>query len=313
MTTVGTHVTSGPPAARSWGNLLADRHFLAAVLILAASAAGWNAWVRLAKLATVKYPVPWPAGVQVNEGYRMTSLAERIGPYAFVSGDGVLEFNKDGTPHKDGKPDGLGVMTKETLEMLKIGTSADEKNLPRRRSNWFMIRTYEDTRVPARHPLRFWRLEAYYYTGGVDRVPHVPEICAVMGGATHLRTVDLPVTIPGAPAPWGGTPVKFQQAVFQANENRGEGSAQFAQYYIFSLNGAPEGDRTAVRLTLASPFVRHAYFAKIQFYPLIALPDPAEAREAAKDFAARVLPDVLKALPMPEDIRKLDESGSDAR
>jgi hypothetical protein len=285
MTAAGTGLTTAP-GGRAWGALLSDRHFLLAAVILAASAAGWSAWVRLAKLATVKYPVSWPAGVEVNE---------------------------DGKPHKDGVPDGLGVMAKETLEMLKIGTSADQRNRPRRQSNWFMVRTYEDTRLPARHPLRYWRLEAYYYTGGVDRVPHVPEICAVMGGATHLRTVDLSVAVPNAPAPWGSGRVKFQQALFQANDAHGEAGSQFAQYYIFSLNGAPEGDRTTVRLTLASPFVRHTYFAKIQFYPLLALPDPAEADEAAKDFASRFLPEVLKALPMPEDIRKLDESGGDAK
>lgn len=311
MTTAGAKLTS-PAGGKAWAGLLADRHFLVAAAILAASAAGWSALQRVAHMATVKYPVTWPEGVVVNDEYRMTSLAERLGPYAFVSGDGVLERNKDGTPHKDGVPDGLGAMTKETLELLNIGTSADERNRPRNRSNWFMIRTYEDTRLPVNHPLKYWRLEMYYYTGGVDLVPHVPEICAVMSGAIYRGTVDLPVKAAKVSAPWGGK-VKFQEAMFQANDAHGEASSRFAQYYIFSLNGAPEGSRTTVRLTLASPFVRHAYFAKIQFCPLMPLSDPAEADGAAREFASCFLPEVLKALPMPEDVHKADQLGGDDR
>ena len=304
-------VTGSAIAPRHGGNLLggllADRHFLAAAIILAASAAGWSVLVSAFHLATVKHPVPWPAGVVVNDEFRMTSLPERMGPYAFVTGDGVLDRNKDGTPHKDGVPDGLGLMSKETLNELRIGTGDDPGNLPLRRSNWFMIRTYEDTRLPVNHPMRYWRLEVYYYTGGVDLVPHVPEICGKMAGADPLRTENMPLRLAQAPAAWGTSELNFHKAVLLDRDR------ELAQYYIFSLNGVPENSRTTVRLTLASPFVRHAYFAKMQFYPLYLLPDSAEADGAAKEFASSFLPEVLKALPMPEDIRKLDQSGGDVK
>jgi hypothetical protein len=198
-------------------------------------------------------------------------------------------------------------MSKEGLSELRIGTGDDPSNRLLRRSNWFMIRTYEDTRLAADNPARYWQLEVYYYTGGVDLVPHVPEICGQMAGADPLRTENMPLRAAQAPAPWGPNEVNCHKAVLL------DKGREYAQYYVFSLNGVPECSRTTVRLTLASPFIRHAYFAKIQFYPRFVLPDPAEEDRGAKEFASHFLPEVLKALPMPEDIRKLDQSGGDDR
>ena len=176
-------------------------------------------------------------------------------------------------------------------------------------SNWLAIRTYRGTRLPTRHPLRYWRLEVYYYTGGVDPVPHVPETCAVAGGAAYVGTVEFSVRVPDqAPAPWGGRDVVFNRAMFEKTDIRTGRTIQYVQYYTFSLNGRPENSRSAVRFALASPFLKHAYFAKIQFapVPVYGAADPTAIDSPARDFARHFLPFVLKALPMPADVEKLD-------
>jgi len=307
---------AGRFVTRTLGNV----NFLVAAAILLLAAAGWNAIVEAMHLVTEKLPVPWPAGVDVSDKFVMTSMPEKMGPYEFVSADGEIDFDGEkGDFRRDGRADGEGDydLPGDLMESLGIGTFTDERNLPLRRSNWLTIRTYRDSRRPPGDPLRYWRLEVYYYTGGVGLVPHVPEICSVAGGAQWVRTTDIPVTIDGVEAPWGKGPLSLQRALFQQTDSSGAAIRRFVQYYIFSLNGSPATSRNEVRLALGSLFVRHAYFAKIQFAPVPAvqktdrgltyrLPDPAEADPAARDFMKHFMPHVLKMLPMPRDIAKLD-------
>ncbi len=307
-------------AGRFVARTLGNANFLVAVVILLLAAAGWSAIVEAMHLVTEKSPVPWPVAVDVNDKFIMTAMPDRMGPYEFVSADGEIDFDREKQDFvKDGRPDGEGDydLPGDLMESLGIGTPTDEGNLPLRRSNWFTIRTYRDNRKPPGDPLRYWRLEVYYYTGGVDLVPHVPEICIQASGAKWVGTTPLPVAIVGAEAPWGTSPPAFQRALFQQTDNSGAAISQFVQYYIFSLNGSPATSRNEVRLALGSLFVRHAYFAKIQFAPApvvqrtdrgltYSLPDPAEADPAAEDFVKHFMPHVLKMLPMPQDVAKLD-------
>ena len=299
-----------PGLLRALWRVFAGTHFLAALAILVLTAAGWQVAKNTLKLVTEKLPVPWPAGVEVNDKYVMTSMPDKMGPFEFVSADGELDC--DGYEfHKDGRPDGEGEIPPDLMELLGIGTATDGRNLPLRRSNWLTIRTYRDSRRPVGDPLRYWRLQVYYYTGGVDLVPHTPERCELAGGADPLGTTDLPITVDGVAAPWGNTPLAFQRALFQ------KGDAQFVQYYILCLNGSPKSSRNDVRFSLGSLFVKHAYFAKVQFAPLPAVqqqagglvwavPDPAQADQAVADFVKYFMPCVLKTLPMPKDIDRLD-------
>ena len=290
-----------PPKRRPSG--LVNTHFLIAALILGGVAVGWNVLVATIKVYTMKLAVPWPADVMVNEEFRMLSLPEKFGPYEFVSADGELY-------PKDGKPDGQIDIDEETMGLLKIGTPTDRGNLPKRKSNWQVVCYYRDTRVEPGQRHAYWRGEIYYYTGGVDLVPHVPEICGVAGGAVLLGSEDISVSLPGAPSQWGAGPVAFRRARFELAGLGGD-AKQFVQYYTFSLNGLPESDRNAVRLKLTSPFVRYAYFAKIQFAPWRTVADQAQTDEAAREFARHFLPAALKVLPMPEDIEKLSAGGEE--
>jgi len=280
---------------------------VAAVVLVLAPVASW-ASSRLRSMAA-RGPVPWPAGVEVDEGFRMTSLPDRMGPYELVTDDGEI-YQSNGRPMTDGQPDGVPSMPEDVMELLKIGTASDVKRLPDRRSNWYCVRIYRDGRLPLRDPLRYWRLEVYSYTGGVDLVPYVPEMCAVSGGATHVRTDDFPIRAEDLPGVWGAEPIPFRRALFQVENLARTRTSWFVQYRTFSLNGRPESRRSAVRLKLANPFVRHACFARIQLapVPVHAVPDPKAADEAVGEFAHHVLPHVLKALPTPEDIERLDKA-----
>lgn len=293
-----------PSAARQvWGWV----HFAVAAAVLGASAAGWSLAVDSWRIYTRKEPVPWPAGVEVDGKYRMTSLPASIGPYRLVA-DGEWERDEKGDPVRDGTPDGVIELLPDTMDLLGIGTVTDERNLPKRRSNWLSVCIYRDTRKAKHDPFQYWRLELYYYTGGVDLVPHVPDICAVAGGAVPVGGGQLAVSVPSAPGPWAAQPISFRAPIF-LDERRG---TRFVQYYAFSLNGVPENRREVVRLKLTNPFLRHAYFAKIQFNPLGAIRDERETAAAAREFAGHFLPHVLKVLPMPDDVEKLGmETGGD--
>jgi hypothetical protein len=299
-----TPATTSASSVLSWCG--ANRHFVVAAVLLGATAAGWSVAVRVLKIATRKSAVVWAKGVEVDGTFRMTTLPDRMGPYELVTADGEV-YHDQGKPVIDGKPDGVPEMPKDVMELLKIGTSTDESNLAERKSNWLSVRIYRDSRLPKQHPLRYWRLEVYYYTGGVDLVPHVPEICAVAGGATHLRTEELGISVPGSAGAWGAGAIAFRRALFERTNRKGQ-AARFVQYYTFSLNGKPESRREMVRLRLTNPFVRHAYFAKIQFspVPVYVLPRPEEADAGAAEFVRSFLPHVLASLPTAADIEALD-------
>jgi len=326
MTDQQLEIAEQPGLTRAIARGLAGPHFLVALAILALTAGGWQPVVNALNLVIKKLPVPWPAGVEVNDKCVMTSMPDTMGFFEFVSADGELDYDqKTGDFRKDGRPDGEGeVITPDVMGLLGIGTPTDERSLPLRRSNWLVVRTYRDSRRAPGDPLRYWRLEVYYYTGGVDLVPHTPERCIVAGGAEWLGTTNMPVTVGGVEAPWGNTPLAFQRALFQRRDMQGADAGQFVQYYIFCLNGSPESSRRRVQWALGSLFVKHAYFAKVQFAPfpavqrqagrlVYAVPDPAQADQAAADFVKHFMPCVLKTLPTPKDIDRLDAGAVDKK
>jgi len=265
----------------------ANRHFLVAAALLGATAAAWSALTRRMGVWVIKEPVGWPAGVEVDGQFRMTSLPRQMG---------TLEMVQDVEIRDD------------MMEQLKIGHHSDKSNRPRRCSGWLVARVYRDRAVPAGAPFALWRLEAYYYTGGADVVPHVPEVCLAAGGAdivaeTSMAAGGLAVVPPGHEA-WKA-PINFH--VVRYTTARGQGV--HSSYYVFSLNGVPESRRLVVRWKLANPFVRHAYFVKIQFEPLDAAGEVQRADEAAARFARTVLPELLKALPTASEVARLDREG----
>jgi len=277
--------------------LCGDRHFLAAAVILAVTAAGWSMTINLLKWATFKESVPWPRDVQVSEDFRWVNLSDRMGPFVLAR-DGELEKNADGTPKLDGRSDGDVILTEDVTEMLRIGTGFDKTRFAERRSNWYNVRFYRDSRPASAR--RYWRLEVYYYTGGLDKVPHVPERCLIAGGARLLETRGVEFQAPKAPPCWQGA--KFNRTRYEYRDYSDDTLRQAVQYYTFSLNGRPEDSWKRVRLTLTYPWVRHCYFAKIQFAPWGEASDPEGTDIEAAEFVKEVLPNVLRGLPTSEDV-----------
>jgi hypothetical protein len=270
--------------------LLGDKHFIIATVILVVAAAGWGAATRWLKLATIKERVPWPAGARVSDAFQLASLPDRLGPYRRYLPSEVPK------PREGNVPDWEAVRSGD-LETLGIGTSADRDELPYRKSNWYVIRRYVDVRSLA--AVRLWQLDVYYYTGGADTVPHIPDICAQAGGATIVASDSATFDIPRAPEGWPRA-----ISLHRTRYSMPEGFAS-ASYYVFSMNGAFMEDRLVVRRRLLNPFIRHAYFAKIQFSPIIGTTDPAQMDRAAEEFLQAALPEIMKALPSRADVEAL--------
>ena len=192
------------------------------------------------------------------------------------------------------------------MELLKIGTSLDRGRVGQRQSNWYFSRLYVDKRDD--RPPRLWQLDVTYYTGGLDKVPHIPEICLVAGGATLVDSSEARFEVPGAPSPWD-KPLDFRRVQYERMDERSGAMRQAVQYYIFSLNGEPESNRLKIRRKLTYPSVKHCYFAKIQFAPSWAVTDTDETDRAAQEFIASSLPIVLQVLPSGRDIKRLDAGG----
>lgn len=285
--------------ARSWAWCKANPHFVVACVLFGVTAIGWSLAVELLEWATHKEPVPWPEAVVVDHAtFRNISLPTTIGPFKRVE-DGVFQKNENGTPKFDGKPDGEHILDDEVLEPLGVGSYLDKQRVKDRCSNWYVSRVYEDTRKDSKY--RFWRLGVYYYTGGQDLVPHVGEVCLAAGGAVIIGATEVRFSGFNVPDPWNGS-IAFRRTISEKE------SRKYVQYHVFSLNGKPENNRLTVRGKLAVPWVRHSYFAKIEFAPNSEIKDSFEADDDAEEFMRHILPVVLKSLPTSEDIKRLDET-----
>jgi hypothetical protein len=274
-------------------------HFGVAAAILGISAVGFKSAIEFLELATEKQPVPWPKGVSVDrETFKWENLPREFGGRYVLVGDGELFKQIDGIP------DGEVTLGDDIMTTLGIGTGWDKDRFPDRSSNWYVARVYRDkTRSPG-DPLQYWQLQVYYYTGALDTVPHVPERCLAAGGATLAGSQSVTITIPKLPSPWD-EPLNLRRTLYERQNPTTMSTNEYAQYYVFSLNGRPESSWETVRLELAKPWVRHCYFAKIQFYPRGPVANTEQIDRAADEFMNHFLPVVLKALPMPSDVEAL--------
>jgi len=283
-------------------------HFGVAVAMLAGSTIAFEYKSRVEKWARQKESVPWPDNVSIDPGtFRLDGFPDTVGDRYVLVPDGEL------IRQKDGLPDGEVVLQDDVMETLGIGTGWDTKRLDTRTSNWYMVRFYRDTTRPNGHPLQYWKVEAYYYTGALDTVPHIAEQCVVASGATWVGSENLSIKIPAAPSPWDQS-IEIRRAEFEMPDKVSGSALGFVQYYIFSLNGRPESSWINVRRTLANPLVRYCYFTKMQFSPWFRSglsPEVFKAEkvdQAAEELINYFLPAILRVIPMPSDIDELKAS-----
>lgn len=296
MSSAQTNASQPGSPVVSW--CLGNRHFLIAALILAIAAGGWSAAVHFLQWATQKEPVPWPADMEVDaETFRLLTLKTQFGPYRRVE-------KKDGIGKKSDPLDGENILEESIMEPLEIGTARDKRNVSRHKSNWYVSRIYLDTRKNWKADVgALWQLDVFQYTGGLDKVPHVPEICAQAGGATLKSTTRIEFDVPGAREGWRKTAVR--RVLFEKMDRDGR-IRQYVQYYTLSVNDEMVTDRLTVRRKLTYPWVRYCYFAKVQFAPLGPVPNVDEADRAAGEFMKHFLPEVLRTLTTAQDIERLN-------
>jgi hypothetical protein len=280
------------------GSLLQDKRFLLVVGILILATATWKGAVAWFHICLHREAVPWPAQVQVTEAaddsFRNVSLPKKISPYELVEAKG-----------KDDKIGGERIITPDMLEVLGMGTSLDQANVAKRISNWYVSRTYQDTREPMSSLCKFWRLDVTFYTGGLDTVPHIPEVCGAAAGMDPgaSQTVLVPAPKDGPPA-WRGGP-EGQLSWRRVLLSNSRDMQQYMVFYIFSLNGQPENDRETVRVKLMDPWLKHCYFAKIEISPRAPVSDADFMERKAREFIQACLPVILRELPTSEDVQKL--------
>lgn len=273
-------------------------HFAIAAGILLVTAIAWQYAIAALKFVTQKEAVQWPQHVMVNpDTFRWENFPEVIGGRFELAADGELSSEPDGVP------DGEILITEDVMESLGIGTKYDKKRVDDRKSNWFITRIYRDNSRAQGHPMRYWRIDIYYYTGGLDTVPHVPERCFQAAGAVSLGSKEVKFHAPNAKGLWGEE-IEWMRARFELPTRGGLGLRQISEYYIFSLNGRPESKWTKVRAGLTDPRVKYCYFAKIQFGPYGPdVHDVAKFDKAAEEFISYLLPTITAAFPTPEDVK----------
>lgn len=199
--------------------------FIVCVLILASAAVGKEMLVRWAGVAMRKEPVPLRK--------HLASLDKtRLGDYR------VLESGQMTSAME------AAVGTTEYLDWVLEDTS---------------LKLDANTRQA--DPRRKVRLLVTYYTGSQDPVPHTAEVCYLGAGyeqkqAHESRTIEVPAL--GT----SGTKVPIRVCTFikTAIFNREEPTV----VYTFHANGHFAADRDSVRLTIANPLNKRAYFSKVE-------------------------------------------------
>lgn len=283
--------------------VFADGHFTMAAILMLATAMLWPTVIAAMQWTMVKYPVAWPEGAVVSKDFRLLTLPHKFGKYSIVE-DGKFDVGPDGKRIRDGQPDGEIKFPAEERLVLGVGTHDDGPRLAERKSNWYVSRIYVNTAEPENSALRHWRLDVSYYTGATDSVAHVPGRCMVAAGAVPSggeRQLDFDLGPAGGT--WGSKVALTRAGFVRGNKFFGE----IVQYYTFSLNGINEPSWKRVRLHMASsPWEKNVYFAKIQFGPARPVSDLTSCDQAAREFMAAFLPEVLRQLPSEETLRELN-------
>lgn len=195
--------------------------------------------------------------------------------------------------------------------------------------NW----VFRDSRLAADQPGAGIRLHVAYYTGTVDTVPHVPELCYVASGVTAVESGQIEVPLAGLNPTLvkGGDGSLTAQAgdgqlvhlpsdtvpvhIFSFRP-RAEAPAQ-SVFYFFMANGRWFGSKEGVRLSAINIRDRYAYYCKIEVMPGTLVSHPQTGRwvfaggmanredaiRALSRFLATGLPEVFRCLPDWTEVR----------
>ena len=152
--------------------------------------------------------------------------------------------------------------------------------------NWIM----EDTSVPEDDRARLVHLFITYYTGSLDQVPHVPDLCYLGAGYTPAGAGTHSFLIPELAEYGYGTRVPFRALTFVKPGDIED--SRPVVVYTFGVNSIIEAERNRVRKAMASIRQRYAYFSKVEVSYGFGQRYPKRDRavEEAKKLLAKVLP-----------------------
>jgi hypothetical protein len=155
----------------------------------------------------------------------------------------------------------------------------------------YLQMVFEDTRITDAHARgKYINLFVTYYSK-VDQVPHVPDVCYVGGGNDLLSATNTTIKVPGVGLKDDELPVR--ELIFQ-NPNDVVPVLK-PVIYFFSVNGRFDNGREGVRLSLADPRVKYAYFSKVELsFEEEPMPDKEEALKIASGFLSKALPILIK-------------------
>jgi hypothetical protein len=252
-------------------------HFRIAALVLLVTALSWHTAVDRLGIYLAKKPVAPPAWLRIEKQRLLVddpAMQEmtHLGPYVYVHSEKLKE---------------------DVLESL--GTSQHPMN-------WYFMGTYRDPVSDEQ-----FRLDVTYYTGLLDAVPHIPDVCVAAGGGrvVYEWCRSLSFAVPTCDAPWDR--IDMQRTGYDKN------GASLFTYYLFSMNGLPTDDYKTVRGKLTLPWVKYCFFAKIQATPLATDLSPDKGDEMVGRFLRHALPKVLALLPSAQDVEKLKQSDASGK
>jgi len=153
----------------------------------------------------------------------------------------------------------------------------------------YLLWTLEDESRDASDPLRFVNLFVTYYSGGVELVPHTPDVCYFGSGYQAAQPHEnQALSLESAGEALHELPVRVctfeRSAVF--------GRSRHTVVYTFYCNGRFVVSRTGVRLLVNHPGTFHAFYSKVE----VSFPGASREQsvEGARRFLARALPVLIQ-------------------
>lgn len=140
---------------------------------------------------------------------------------------------------------------------------------------------------PADDPKNLASLFVTYYTGDPDQVPHVPDVCYLGSG---FQTVDDRVLPLGVAVLGETVPIRclsFRKQAFGSRQD-------VVVLYLFNVNGQFRADRDRVRVVLANPLARYAYFSKVEL-SFVGSADDEVMVETGLALLRKVLPELARS------------------
>ena len=310
-----TEINSAPSSS-PWKSAFAGRGFLLVVVVLAVAAVGLNAAARGLQLVFKKHPVPLRHRLDdVQAG-----VPREMGPWVSVHQTSTLD---EDVQHSLGTRDFVfrtyvdrRIAGKDVVERLvTLGREIDgldeqdKAQLELKRSKqreWYGILR----RIQADRPEAVMALAVTFYTGMVDTVAHVPDVCMVADGYQPKNPTKLSVAAGEYP---DGSPRQVEMQFTTFEDQTGHGRVARNVAYLFHCNGGYEPSHVGVRGKLQNLFERHGYYAKVELMTdeparsdvRLAKNEAGTARAVAAmtDLLSVALPEVERCLPDWDEVK----------